>query len=75
MAITGGRLYRISLFRSGVLNGIYLRCRTVCLRGEVDEYLIDLSGVTDRDSLHQCLRDALPRRSGTVIIWMRCTIL
>ena len=26
----------------------------------MDEYLIDLSGVTDRDSLHQCLRDALP---------------
>ena len=26
----------------------------------MDEYLIDLSGVTDRDSLHQCLRDGLP---------------
>lgn len=26
----------------------------------MDEYLIDLSGVTDKDSLHRCLRDALP---------------
>ena len=26
----------------------------------MDEYLVDLSGVTDRHSLHRCLRDALP---------------